>query len=290
MTTWALLSDIHGNLAALDAVLKDAEEQGADRIGVLGDIVDYGPDPVACLERVAEVATFWIIGNHEQEVVQPTGDLEPDVVPSIDWSRDELSTTGAWKRALRRIRGQGFVGAATHLTESVHYAHASPASPTERYVWPSHESQYVCFNGEIDKHLVKLLGEAQRDHAFVGHTHVPAILVGWQDHGVFTPYAGECERDPLHTFVGPRTCFFVPSGDRCIVEGLDGKRFLANPGSVGQPRRLGDPRASYALYDGDRIEIRRVAYDIDATVGRLGRMSIGDTLRQNLARRLRSGR
>jgi len=54
---WALLSDIHGNLEALDAILRDAEDRGADRIAVLGDSIDYGPDPRAVLERVGfEVA------------------------------------------------------------------------------------------------------------------------------------------------------------------------------------------------------------------------------------------
>jgi predicted phosphodiesterase len=290
VTTWAILSDIHGNRAALDAVLADAEEQLCDRIAVLGDVVDYGPDPVACLERVASVADVWLIGNHEEEIVKPSGDLEDDVVPSLDWAREQLLPTDVWKQTLRRIHREGFVGAATCVTDSIHFAHASPASPTQQYVWPSHEAQYVCFNGEIDKHLVKLLAEAKRDHAFVGHTHVPAVLVGWNDHGLFSPYAGPCERDALHTFVGPRAVFFVPTGDRCVVEGVAGRRFLANPGSVGQPRRLGDPRASYLLYDGNRIEIRRVAYDVEDTCARLARMAITDGLRENLRRRLRTGR
>jgi hypothetical protein len=132
VTTWAILSDIHGNLAALDAVLADAEEQLCDRIAVLGDVVDYGPDPAACLERVAAVADIWLSGNHEEEIVQPSGDLEDDVVPSLDWAREQLSPTDVWKKTLRRIHRAGFIGAATHITDSIHFAHASPASPTQQ--------------------------------------------------------------------------------------------------------------------------------------------------------------
>jgi predicted phosphodiesterase len=290
MDIWALISDIHGNLHALDAVLRDAERQGANKIGVLGDIVDYGPDPIACLARVLDVADFWLVGNHEEEMVSPSGDLEEDVLPTLRWSLAEVGESDAWRRTMRRVRSRGFVGAASLVTDTVHFAHASPAAPLTQYVWPSHEMQYVCFNGEIDKHLVSLLGQGKRDHAFVGHTHVPAVLVAWDDHRVFDPYGHPCARSPLHTFVGPRTVFFVPEGDRCVVDGLAGRRFLANPGSIGQPRRLGDPRASYALYDGDRLELRRVAYDIDAVCARMDRMAIPDELRTKLRDRLRHGR
>ena len=63
---WAILSDIHSNLEALEAVLADIESRDVDRILCLGDIVGYGPNPIECLDIVMARAEFAVLGNHDQ--------------------------------------------------------------------------------------------------------------------------------------------------------------------------------------------------------------------------------
>jgi len=77
MTLWAILSDIHGNLEALEAVLADAAAQGAEKIAILGDTIDYGPNPLECLAHAAK-ADVWLVGNHEEEAVAASEEQEED--------------------------------------------------------------------------------------------------------------------------------------------------------------------------------------------------------------------
>ena len=62
----ALISDIHGNLEALEAVLSDIQAQGITEIFCLGDIVGYGPNPRECIDRVMETCKVTLLGNHDQ--------------------------------------------------------------------------------------------------------------------------------------------------------------------------------------------------------------------------------
>ena len=66
---FAILSDIHGNLEALTAVLADIDRHGVDRIVCLGDLVGYGPDPVACIDLVRQRCEVVILGHFDQEVM-----------------------------------------------------------------------------------------------------------------------------------------------------------------------------------------------------------------------------
>ncbi len=84
MARWAVLSDIHANLEALEAVLADAAAQGAEKIAILGDTIDYGPDPIACLELAAK-ADVWLVGNHEEEAVTASDEMEPS--PMLEWTK-----------------------------------------------------------------------------------------------------------------------------------------------------------------------------------------------------------
>ncbi|MCH2147845.1 MAG: metallophosphoesterase, partial [Phycisphaerales bacterium] len=61
----AIISDVHGNLEALTVVLEDIGTRSADRIICLGDILGYGPDPVACVDLIAEQCEWSLMGNHD---------------------------------------------------------------------------------------------------------------------------------------------------------------------------------------------------------------------------------
>ena len=284
-TRWAILSDIHGNLEALDAVLADAAAQGAEKIAVLGDTVDYGPDPVACLERVSRAAEVWLVGNHEECVVTPDEDMEDSDI--LRWSLPLLAESPVWQGLRTQIEVDGADAHASRVVGSMHFVHASAGSPTQQYVWPGHECQYVVFNRQIDERITEFLDEFQADHGFNGHTHVPAVLTRHQHHEVFDFYQGVV-RHHVHTFVGPNAIFFVPK-EPCVVRGVGPIKMAVNVGSVGQPRRLGDNRASYVLFDGDDLEFRRVEYDWAKTASKIAQLPIDAEQKAELIERLEHG-
>jgi diadenosine tetraphosphatase ApaH/serine/threonine PP2A family protein phosphatase len=229
----AILSDIHGNLEALEAVLQDAETQGAKEIYCLGDLVGYGPNPWECVER----ALSWdlvLLGNHDHAVLHGANGFGLYAGQCIDWARETVKS---------RPNGKELVTYLTDLYPSwahnnVGYVHGSPRNPLHEYVFPE-----CVFNTKKMQAVFEMMQESL---CFCGHTHIPGIFVrapaeSWQ----FTPPAW---RDNV----------YVP----------DGSRVLCNVGSVGQPRD-GDPRACYVLYDEKEIRFRRVDYDIQKTIQRI---------------------
>ena len=284
MARWAILSDIHANLEALEAVLADAAAQGAEKIAILGDTIDYGPDPIACLAHAAK-ADVWLVGNHEEEAVVHSDEMEPSAV--LEWTKTLLVDNAIWQDVQKKISTDGAPAHASRIEGSIHFVHASAARPTIQYVWPAHEVQYVVFNHHIDDRLSTFLDEFQAPHGFNGHTHVPAVLTKYEHRNVLDPYKG-VRRNHMHTFVGPRAIFFVPEGP-CVVEELGAVKFAVNVGSVGQPRRLGDNRASYVLYDGETLEFRRVEYAWMKTAAKLAGLPIDDEEKRELVERLETG-
>ena len=150
---YALLSDIHGNLEALDAVLAH-EASRADDVLVLGDVVGYGADPLACIERVADRAVAVIAGNHEHGVAG---------LLTLDWFNDRARWAAEWTR--QRLDGDHLAWlAARPLTAEVDDAtlvHASPVQPAEWDYLVSAEDGYEAF-GAFATRL-----------CFVGHSHRP---------------------------------------------------------------------------------------------------------------------
>ena len=92
----ALLADIHGNLAALDAVLAHPDVINADTVWCLGDLVNYGPHPGAVIERVANLGWVVVSGNHDRAVAAPA-----PVAAHVDPTRDVALEAWAysWTRA-----------------------------------------------------------------------------------------------------------------------------------------------------------------------------------------------
>lgn len=285
MQRWAILSDIHGNIEALDAVLADVEAHRVDHIAVLGDVIDYGPDPVACLDRVAELADVWLVGNHEAYAVAHDEDAEESDM--LRWSKPLLDASATWQRIRAMIEADGADAHASKVVDRMHFVHASAKSPTKQYVWPGHEIQYVIFNRQIDERITEFLDEFAAPHGFNGHTHVPAMLTRHRHHGVFDSYHG-VDRHHVHTFVGPNAIFFVPKSP-CTIRELADVNMVINVGSVGQPRRLGDNRAAYALYTGDTVEFRRVEYPWMVTAAKLAKLDIDPEQRGELIERLETG-
>ncbi len=154
----AIFSDVHSNLEALDAVLEDMADQKITRRVCLGDVVGYGPDPVACLLRVRALSCLKILlGNHDYESARD-GDLEHfrDVAQAgVFYSRSQLSP-----EQKIFIRNLPLVWSDGDYTV-VHATLADPASWD--YIMDTYDAEYH-FNFQETR------------LCFCGHTHVPKIF------------------------------------------------------------------------------------------------------------------
>ncbi|QDS93322.1 diadenosine tetraphosphatase [Roseimaritima multifibrata] len=231
----ALISDIHGNLEALQAVLADIKEQNVDEIYCLGDIIGYGPNPCECLDLVMKNCQVTILGNHDQAALFDPEGFNPVALQAIYWTRDQLDrgpgssdvVNGRWDflGELPTFKSDG----------EFMYVHGSPRDPTNEYVFP----EYV-----YDQRKLEILfGKVER-YCFMGHTHLP---------GVFTSHA---------EFLTPEDCNYeFPLGD---------EKILVNVGSVGQPRD-DNPLSCYTIVNTiDRmIRFRRIPYDFNITADKI---------------------
>jgi diadenosine tetraphosphatase ApaH/serine/threonine PP2A family protein phosphatase len=226
----AIISDIHGNLEALLAVLEDIEDQGIKRILCLGDIVGYGPNPLECLAMLDRFRVC-LLGNHERALVNGTGRFNVRARRALEWTSQTLQSSPEGAALLARAAALS----PWYEEDGVLYVHASPRDPLNEYLMPS---------AARDQARLALQFERFQHYCFVGHTHVPGVL----------------ERDKA--FEHPKdmlmNIFMLAEGEKAIV----------NVGSVGQPRDH-DPRACYVVFDGDAVVYRRVTYDVQTTVNKI---------------------
>ncbi len=228
----ALISDIHGNLPALEAVLRDIESTGkVERIYCLGDVVGYGPQPLECLDLVASRCKLILMGNHEHAVLYGAFGFHAAAKRAIDWTRDTIIHSPQ-KKVLWELMENLPV---KHEIGDVLLVHGSPRDPVMEYVLESD-----LWEGADPKKMDEIFAGFRR-LCFVGHSHRP---------GVFTE--DRC---------------FLPANE--LAEGFDisDARYVINIGSVGQPRDH-DARACYALFSGDAVYWRRIPYDIALTAER----------------------
>lgn len=153
----AIISDIHGNLEALEAVMASITSEGADRIICLGDIVGYGADPGPCIDRVRTACAVTVLGNHDAAAVEISmaERFSSHAAAAILWTRSILSADH-----LQYLRGLPLI----HVEPDRMYAHASPLEPA---LW-----NYVA--DSIDAR--EALTTVERGVCFIGHTHTPALF------------------------------------------------------------------------------------------------------------------
>ncbi|MFO7870110.1 MAG: metallophosphoesterase family protein [Kiritimatiellia bacterium] len=218
---YAVISDIHSNFQAWNAVLLDIRSQDIDRIICLGDIVGYGPDPQRVLASVHSNVDNFTLGNHDAVVCgKMDGSLFNDSAREIiEWTASRLNNNAVeFLGSLPlSLSGKGF--------RCVHGEFSDPPA----------------FNYLIDPEDALPSWDAVGEQLlFAGHTHCPSIFLKGQSG---TPHR-----------IDPR--------DFTLEEG---KRYIVNVGSVGQPRG-GDARACYCVYDEDlgNISWRVVPFDLDA--------------------------
>jgi len=226
----AIISDIHGNIEALSAVMEDIKAQGVDEIFCLGDVVGYGPNPRECID-VCRDFKLVLLGNHDNGALFDPDGFSSGAERAIFWTRQQLEDTsieGAAERwdFLAKLPRTHRVG--DHL-----FVHGSPRSPLNEYVFP--EDVYN------QRKIERIFGFIHQ-YCFQGHTHVP---------GVFTE---NCR-------------FYSPTeiGNEFL---LNEQKVMVNVGSVGQPRD-GDPRSSYVTVDGNTLTFHRVQYDPTDTCAKI---------------------
>ena len=263
----AVLSDLHANLHALEAVAKDVADAGADEVWCLGDVVGYGAHPHEVLAWVEAEVDVLVKGNHDEAVA--TGDTQGfnPVAASAARYHAQLLTPPERARLMdldasrrRRVPLPQAVASTTVAAtrggvevEAI-LAHASPEDPLHEYVYPS----------VARARLPRWAGDA--DLLLLGHTHVPFVA----------------------RVARPAAPGFLDEGfaEAIDIEGAQPRALtLVNPGSVGQPRD-GDARASWALVDFARrkVELRRVPYDVDAAAAAIRRARLDPFLASRLYR------
>lgn len=227
----AVVTDLHANREAVQAVLDHAQAQGAGRHAFVGDFVGYGADPAWVVDKVRELVRggAWAVqGNHDAAVAQAPGpQMRPDARRVVEWTQAQLS-------AAQRDFLAGLPLTQAH--GDLLFVHANAAAPA---AWG-----YVQGRAEA---VQSLLATARRI-TFCGHMHEPRLyhLSALGKAGDFVPVPG------------------VP------IPLLCSRRWLVIPGSSGQPRD-GDPAACYALYDDARNEVTywRVPYDAQRAAAKI---------------------
>ena len=151
---YAIISDIHGNLAALQQVLSVIDQKGCDRLICLGDIVGYGPFPNECCDIIQNRADICVLGNHDAVI---TG------VMSLEYFNHYAKAALEWSAVNLKESARAFLAALplTMAENGLQFVHAAPISPAK---W-----SYLLSAAGAHEHLVGMA----HDVAFIGHSHVP---------------------------------------------------------------------------------------------------------------------
>jgi diadenosine tetraphosphatase ApaH/serine/threonine PP2A family protein phosphatase len=254
-----LISDIHANLEALEAVLAAAPAH--DVVWNLGDLVGYGANPNEVIDETRRLGKVFVRGNHDR-VCSGLGGIEefnPVAQRAARWT--ECVLTGEHREWLRHMA----VGPIAPDGPFVRCVHGSPSDEDEyvltvRDAWPA-------------------LDATDARITFFGHTHIQS--------GFATNGDEWFRLAPQYAMQRPGHSGSDEEPEDFELEIRDGARYLLNPGSVGQPRD-GDWRAAFALYDDAQKTMTwyRVPYDVKEAQERILQAGLPD----RLAARLRDGR
>lgn len=241
----AVITDLHANREALQAVLDHARVQGAAQYAFVGDFVGYGADPRWVVDKVREHvrAGAWVVqGNHDAGVVQgPAASMRPDARQVVDWTRAQLDLAQLDFLASLPL---------TQTHDELFFVHANAADPAGwGYV---HDRQTAA----------ESLSASTRQLTFCGHMHEPRLF---------------------HLSASGKVGDFLPTPGVPIPL-LHSRRWLVIPGSAGQPRD-GDPAACYAIYDLARKSLTywRVPYDVEAAAAKIRAAGLPPALASRLA-------
>jgi diadenosine tetraphosphatase ApaH/serine/threonine PP2A family protein phosphatase len=260
---FAILADIHANLTALEAVLKDIEDHGgADEIWCLGDIVGYGPDPHECIELLKNRCSVCVAGNHDWAAIgkMDTSYFNPEAAEANFWTSQHLHLEDIHfleSLPLTLVKGDFTL------------VHGSPRDP----IW-----EYVLSVAEAEENLKHF----QTRYCLIGHSHLPLLF----ECGKYCTLTELTPPPDSSSRAGRKKVGLSPDENQTFETRiqLGEKRLIINPGGVGQPRD-NDPRAGYAIYDNEAgvVIIRRVGYDISTTQQKMVEARLPEWLIQRLA-------
>ncbi|MEO8502902.1 MAG: metallophosphoesterase family protein [Acidobacteriota bacterium] len=242
---YLIVSDMHGNSDAFEAVLRRVRRKRFDAVLVLGDLVGYGAGPNQVVDAVRNLSgkVYSIRGNHDKVVsgVEEGENFNSAALVAARWTTERLTPSN-----LRFVRNlpQGPMT----IDDDLSICHGSPLDE-DTYVFSAFEAS-------------EIFSEYPARLTFFGHTHVPSLF----------SQRGENVRVAL-----------LRGGSGSLV--LEpGTRYLLNPGSIGQPRDR-DPRAAFMTYDSDRQMVRwfRVDYPIERAQQRILKADLPKALADRLA-------
>ena len=240
---YAIISDIHSNLEALESVLGDMAHQNCGEVISLGDTVGYGGNPNECVELIRGMSVTSIIGNHDKVAlgVEEPWNFNPVAREAALWTRDELSPGNKEHLA--------------SLPESEDYGnfiivHGALSDP-DKYILGRHDAE-----PEFD-----LLGD--RELCFFGHTHVAAAYAR-KDSEV-------------------RNINVSPDKEGLYIQIEKQMKYLINPGSVGQPRDRDPRASYIVYDTEGTVEFRRVAYDIESAQKKILDAGLNNMLAERLS-------
>ncbi|MGD9903686.1 MAG: metallophosphoesterase [Vicinamibacterales bacterium] len=241
---YLVLSDVHANLEALETVLDAAAAIPHDRVLVLGDMVGYGADPNAVVERIRAIAPFAVIrGNHDKvgAGLEPSDAFNTVARTAIRWTYEALSDDNRdWLAELP----SGPIA----VDDLLEICHGTPFD----------EDAYVFDEADV----LRSMQAASRRVCLFGHTHVQ---VGYRLAQASLTLETADSRRPLPV-------------------GLGDGHYLINPGSVGQPRDGDPRAGFAVYDAGARVvEIHRVAYPVERTQARIRQAGLPEALAQRLA-------
>lgn len=234
---YLILSDIHANGEALRAVLAHASRKRRNRLLFLGDAVGYGASPNQVIERLRTFGSSLVAvrGNHDRAVLDPEEGamfFNVHARKAAQWTARGLTPGN-----LRFL--QALPCGPRDVSEGVTICHGSPED----------EDAYMFTEAEARSAFDATTGRV----VFFGHSHVPCI------------FELSVDADGRESLVG-----VLLRGSRVVIDLDPNRRYLINPGSVGQPRDR-DPRGAYGMYDAQagRFTLYRVSYDTDAARRRI---------------------
>ena len=238
-----MITDIHSNLPALEAVLVKIDEAGVDEVWCLGDVVGYGADPDACADLVRERCDLCLAGNHDLAVLGglDVSKFSETAAEAVEWTRANVAD-----RTLEFLRELEPTG----LREGVGLFHASPRDPIWEYVLSIEQA-----DGCMDVQPERI--------ALIGHSHISLF---------FTRPAHEERGDTRG----------AQMGDGATLD-LGRDTWLVNPGSAGQPRDGDPRAAWLELDTKEQAaRFHRVDYDIGRAGAAISAAGLPERLAERL--------
>jgi diadenosine tetraphosphatase ApaH/serine/threonine PP2A family protein phosphatase len=239
----AVITDIHSNLPALEALLGEIGKAAVDEVWCLGDVVGYGADPDACADLVRERCALCLAGNHDLAVLGglDISKFSETAAEAVEWTRANIAD-----RTLEFLRELEPAG----LREGVALFHASPRDP----VW-----EYVLSIEQADDSM-----DVQPERiALIGHSHV----------SLFFTRPDQGERGDTHG---------AQMGDGALLD-LGRGTWLVNPGSAGQPRDGDPRAAWLELDTEEQAaRFHRVDYDIGRAASAISAAGLPKRLAERL--------